>query len=102
MSRQGSRFLLSGKNFAYKGKTIDLFYAWGCRMGRRYDPAARKKTTIPVDDLITGWVTKDGEVEKVEIDGYSTFSSKDIAAFEKELIEVNQTLHYQALHKAVL
>ena len=40
-----------------------------------------KITTIPVDDLITGWVTKDGEVEKVEIDGYSTFSSKDIAAF---------------------
>ena len=71
---------------------------WGGGMTQRQE----KITTIPVDDLITGWVTKDGEVVKVEIDGYSTFSSKDIAAFEKELIEVNQTLHYQALHKAVL
>jgi len=25
--------------------------------------------------LITGWITKDGEVEEVEIDGYTTFSS---------------------------
>ena len=31
--------------------------------------------TNPDEDLITGWITKDGEVEEVEIDGYTTFSS---------------------------
>lgn len=31
--------------------------------------------TEPIDDLITGWITKDGTVEKVEIDGYTSFSS---------------------------
>lgn len=31
--------------------------------------------TEAIGDLITGWLTKDGEVEKVEIDGISTFSS---------------------------
>lgn len=46
MSRQGSRFLLSGKNFAYKRKTIDLFYAWGCRMGRRDAPLVEKRDGV--------------------------------------------------------
>jgi len=31
--------------------------------------------TNPDEDLITGWITKDGEVEEVKIDGYATFSS---------------------------
>lgn len=31
--------------------------------------------TESINDLITGWMTKDGEVEEVEIDGYTTFSS---------------------------
>lgn len=31
--------------------------------------------TNPDDDLIVGWIKKDGEVEKVEIDGYTKFSS---------------------------
>ena len=32
--------------------------------------------TEPIEDLITGWITSDGEVEEVEIDGYTSFSSK--------------------------
>jgi len=32
-------------------------------------------TANPQDDLITGWITKDGEVEEIKIDGYTTFSS---------------------------
>ena len=31
--------------------------------------------TEVLDDLVTGWLTKDGEVEKVEIDGTTPFSS---------------------------
>ena len=32
--------------------------------------------TEPIEDLVTGWITSDGEVEEVEIDGYTSFSSK--------------------------
>lgn len=32
-------------------------------------------TTSPDKDLITGWITKDGEVEEVSIDGSTSFSS---------------------------
>jgi len=31
--------------------------------------------TEVIDDLVTGWLTKDGEVDKVEIDGTTSFSS---------------------------
>lgn len=48
-------------------------------------------TTIPVDDLITGWVTKDGEVEKVEIDGYSTFSSSSRFLPDVEIVVTYHT-----------
>ena len=48
-------------------------------------------TTIPVDDLITGWVTKDGEVEKVEIDGYSTFSSSSRFLPDVEIVVTHHT-----------
>ncbi len=34
------------------------------------------KTEI-IDDLITGWLTKDGEIEKISIDGDSSFSEGD-------------------------
>lgn len=50
-----------------------------------------KITTIPVDDLITGWVTKDGEVEKVEIDGYSTFSSSSRFLPDVEIVVTYHT-----------
>ena len=53
---------------------------WGGGMTQRQE----KITTIPVDDLITGWVTKDGEVEKVEIDGTIYLQLKtDKLAYEK-------------------
>jgi hypothetical protein len=39
-------------------------------------------TTIIMDDLIFGWLTKDGEIEKVEIGGNSEFSAND--AFLKD------------------
>lgn len=33
--------------------------------------------TKGIDDLITGWLTKDGEVEKVTVDGKESFEEKD-------------------------
>lgn len=33
--------------------------------------------TKAIDDLITGWLTKDGEVEKVTVDGKESFDEKD-------------------------
>ena len=30
--------------------------------------------TEPIDDLITGWITKDGEVEEITIEGDNSFS----------------------------
>ncbi|WP_368742267.1 DUF4839 domain-containing protein [Enterococcus casseliflavus] len=32
----------------------------------------------PLEDLITGWLTSDGEVEKVSVDGITDFSEKDL------------------------
>lgn len=31
--------------------------------------------TIPIEDLITGWLTKDGEIESISIDGDTDFIS---------------------------
>lgn len=31
--------------------------------------------TESIDDLVTGWITKDGEVEEVKIDGHTSFSN---------------------------
>lgn len=33
--------------------------------------------TKPIEDLVTGWLTKDGEVEEITIDGNSSFRIKD-------------------------
>lgn len=33
--------------------------------------------TEAIDDLITGWLTKDGEIERISIDGNSSFSEGD-------------------------
>ena len=38
------------------------------------------KTKV-LDDLITGWLTKDGEIEQVEINGDTEFSAND--SFQK-------------------
>lgn len=39
--------------------------------------------TEPVEDLVMGWLTKDGEVEEITIDGNSTFSKGD--KFDKDV-----------------
>jgi hypothetical protein len=39
------------------------------------------KTKV-LDDLITGWMTKDGEIEQVEINGDTEFSAND--RFQKD------------------
>lgn len=38
--------------------------------------------TKVLDDLITGWLTKDGEIEQVEIDGKAEFNAED--TFQKD------------------
>jgi predicted DNA-binding ArsR family transcriptional regulator len=38
--------------------------------------------TKVLDDLITGWLTKDGEIEQVEINGDTEFSAND--SFQKD------------------
>jgi len=38
--------------------------------------------TKVLDDLITGWLTKDGEIEKIEINGDTEFSAND--SFQKD------------------
>lgn len=42
--------------------------------------------TNPEEDLITGWITKNGEVEEVEIDGNSNFSSSSRFLPDVEII----------------
>ena len=42
--------------------------------------------TQKIDDLVTGWITKDGEVEEVKIDGYSSFSTNSRFAPDVEII----------------
>lgn len=42
--------------------------------------------TQKIDDLVTGWITKDGEVEEVKIDGYSSFSTNSRYAPDVEII----------------
>lgn len=46
--------------------------------------------TRVLDDLITGWLTKDGEIEQVEINGATEFSAND--SFEKDS-EIVVTYH---------
>lgn len=46
--------------------------------------------TKVLDDLITGWLTKDGEIEQVEINGTTEFSAND--SFEKDS-EIVVTYH---------
>lgn len=42
--------------------------------------------TEPIDDLITGWITKDGEVEEVIIEGDSTFSTRSRYSPDVEIV----------------
>ena len=42
--------------------------------------------TEPIDDLVTGWITKDGEVEEVVIDGYASFSDSSRYLPDVEII----------------
>lgn len=51
--------------------------------------------TAPIDDLITGWITKEGEVEKVKIDGYSSFSTNSRYASDVEIIVSYHTFSSQ-------
>ncbi|WP_298825356.1 DUF4839 domain-containing protein [uncultured Planococcus sp.] len=42
--------------------------------------------TKVLDDLITGWLTKDGEIEKVEINGATDFSANDSFQKDSEIV----------------
>lgn len=45
----------------------------------------------PIEDLITGWITKDGEVEEVRIGGSTVFSSGSRFVPDTEIIVVYHT-----------
>lgn len=51
--------------------------------------------TEKIEDLVTGWITKDGEVEEVKIDGYSSFSSNSRYAPNVEIIVFYHTFSEQ-------
>lgn len=51
--------------------------------------------TEVIDDLVTGWLTKNGEVEKVEIDGYTTFSSDSKYEPDVKIVVAYHTFHGQ-------
>ncbi|MDN3428544.1 DUF4839 domain-containing protein [Microbacterium sp. APC 3898] len=42
--------------------------------------------TKKLDDLITGWLTKDGEIEQVEINGATEFSANDSFQKDSEIV----------------
>lgn len=42
--------------------------------------------TEVLDDLITGWLTKDGEVEKVSINGDTDFSTKSKYSYDSKIV----------------
>lgn len=42
--------------------------------------------TKAIDDLVFGWLTKDGEIEEVSVDGYTTFSTDSRYAADIEII----------------
>lgn len=43
------------------------------------------------EDLVTGWITKDGEVYKVSIDGDSDFDEGDIFPEDAEVVVTYHT-----------
>ncbi|MFC4714205.1 DUF4839 domain-containing protein [Planococcus dechangensis] len=47
--------------------------------------------TKVLDDLITGWLTEDGEIEKIEIDGDTDFSANDSFQKDSEIIVTYHT-----------
>lgn len=49
--------------------------------------------TEVIDDLVTGWLTKDGEVEKVEIDGTTSFSSDSKYEAGVKIVVAYHTFH---------
>ena len=42
--------------------------------------------TEVIDDLVLGWFTKDGEVEEVSVDGYTTFSTNSRYPADTEIV----------------
>ena len=42
--------------------------------------------TKAIDDLVLGWFTKDGEIEEVSVDGYTTFSTDSRYTADTEII----------------
>lgn len=42
--------------------------------------------TEPIEDLITGWLTSDGEIEKITIDGRSDYTEKSVFAPNVEIV----------------
>lgn len=42
--------------------------------------------TVEKKDLINGWITKDGEIEKISIDGDSTFEEGDIFSKDAKVV----------------
>ena len=48
-----------------------------------------------LDDLITGWITKDGEVEKVSINGVTSFSANSKFPFDSKIVITYHTFPSQ-------
>jgi hypothetical protein len=42
--------------------------------------------TVIIDDLVLGWFTKDGEVEEVSVDGYTTFTTDSRYPADVEIV----------------
>lgn len=40
----------------------------------------------PIEDLVFGWLTEDGEIETILIDGSETFEELDLVAFDTEVV----------------
>ncbi len=76
------RMLIEHHNEQIDGK-IRVNYSSSDLEGTNYEDVVSKLEkqgftnieTESIEDLITGWITNDGEVEEVEIDGTTSFSS---------------------------
>jgi hypothetical protein len=53
-------------------------------------------TTATIDDLVVGWVTKDGEVEKVSVNGATDFQANSVFPKGAEIVVTYHTFPKQA------
>ena len=76
----GSKIYIGASSKDFKGQNyLDV-------VSQLQDKGFNNIQTEPIEDLITGWLTGDGEIEKITIDGRSDFTEKSVFAKDAEIV----------------